>query len=343
MGSYNPAIPCCCDGQNLCCLSLTFEQLCQTTNIDVQNCTTIDGPIEVVTYSKEFRTCVTSEEECNCELLSNPQDIDGFGQIPPGGTVVDCSATYYPNIRCDSLEAEEACAGGDTVCINYKCGPCGPVRDGCVTVDSGTPCPPIPNCGRDPCCDTPPTQLCCRRVISGACIVSANCEVCTEETSSGTGVNGEISIFVPNCEGCNLDTGFLITTLCCSTCSYVDTDVDGFFETLKNACVESGQQPDLTTCCSDCSTVDPVTGDIDCLFAACLFPCAAGVSPPNICACPIAPTGYECFLFTQPTFRYGTASNSAEGNFMSGMIYDPVTKTYRQNRLFLFGYGYDKL
>ena len=355
MGSYNPAIPCCCNkgGQNLCCLAVTLEQSCETAIIDEENCTAASGPVQTLTYFKQIKTCASSYEECNCEILSTPENtggfgqeggVGGFGQLPPGTRVVDCFATYYSDIKCDSPEAAEACTGGDTVCTKYKCGPCQPVKDGCVIVSPGTPCPSIPDCPPDPCCEPPPTQLCCCRVIDGGCIVSANCTPCTEETSSGTGASGEICTFVSDCEGCNLDTGFHITTLCCPSCYYLDTDGDNVVDVYRNECVYYGTDPQLTTCCNDCRTYDPVTGDITCESEACILPCGSGVSPPTMCPCPMAPTGYKCYaLSAQTTFKYGTVNNSAEGNFMSGMIYDPATKTYKQNRLFLFGYGYDKL
>lgn len=356
MGSYNPAIPCCCEGQDLhiCCLAVTLEKSCETSIIDEENCVANGGPVQKVTYHKLLRTCASSYEECNCGLLSTPQDtggfgneggLGGFGQLPPDTTIVDCAATYYSDIKCGSPEAEEVCSGGETICTKYRCGPCAPVKDGCVIVGPGESCPPIPNCEPDPCCEPPPVQLCCCRIINGGCIVAATCVTCTEETTSGTGAGGEICTFVSDCESCNADSGFYITTVCCPSCYYVDFDGDGIGQ-VENFCTLGPPYPYdplLTTCCIDCTTFDPNTGEKNCRGEACIHPCGSGVTPPDMCPCPLAPTGYTCYQSGITTFRYGTVNNSAEGNFMSGMVYDPATKTYKQNKLFLFGYGYDKL
>jgi len=337
MGSYNPAIPCCCNedstaGSKLCCLSVTLQRECRTAIMNEADCTSVPGPVQIIEYTKKYRAGARSEEECTCALWQ-----PGFGETVNDGDddfdildrLVECSAAFYPEIPCSSggfggnqcvpsdEDAEKACSGGDTICTNWACAPCGPVKDGCTL---GGPCTGVPQCEPQPCCEPPPVQLCCCRVIEDGCIANAFCQVCEEETSEGSGDNFNICSFSDSCEDCTLDQNVLIVSPCDSSC-----DPDG---------------PPVS-CCKDCQTYD-VNGEPACTTVKCVTPPPCNPQP-NLPLCPCDPPYVVPGACLQITPRYGTIYNSAENNLMSGMIYDPATKTYKQNRLFLFGYGYDKL
>jgi len=348
MGSYNPAIPCCCNEEDsaslkLCCLSVTLQRECRTAIIDEGECTSLPGPPQIIEYTKNYRAGAVSEEECTCALWQP----GAFETINQDGTefgiedrLISCEATFYPEIPCSSggfggnqcvltpedEDAQKACSGGDTICTNWVCAPCGPVRDGCTL---NGPCTGIPYCEPKPCCEPPPVRLCCCRVIEDGCITNASCTVCEEETSEGSGDTWNICSFIGNCEQCDLDQNVLIVSPCDRSCAPPHLDTDP-----------------AVTCCRDCVTYyqDPSTGEIleACAIAKCITPPPCNPVP-NLPLCSCDPPRVEPSDCLQITPRYGTIYNSAENNLMSGMIYDPKTNTYKQNRLFLFGYGYDKL
>ena len=344
MSSYNPTIPCCCDSnQNnnqqqsrLCCLSVTLERTCQTAIIDEENCTASPGAPQIIEYTKKYRAGARSEEECTCALWQ-PGAFDTINQDDGGFNIEDrlisCEATFYPEIPCSSggfggnqcvltpedEDAQKACSGGDTICTNWVCAPCGPVRGGCT---SNGPCTGVPHCEPRPCCEPPPVQLCCCRVIEDGCLTSASCTVCEEETSEGGNGSFNICSFSNNCDECTLEQSIYVTTACDPSC-----DPSG---------------PPIS-CCHECVTTDPEQGYNTCTQAQCITPPPCNPWPPEP-LCPCAPPRVEpgdCLQIT--SFRYGTIYNSADNNPMSGMIYDPETNTYKPNRIFLFGYGYDKL
>ncbi len=349
MGSYNPAIPCCCNedstaGSKLCCLSVTLQRECQTAIISEADCTSVPGPVQIIEYTKKYRAGARSEEECTCALwqpgfgeTTNQDDID----LDIQDRLIECSATFYPEIPCSSggfggnqcvpsdEDAEKACSGGDTICTNWACAPCGPVRDGCT---SGGACTGVPDCEPKPCCEPPPVQLCCCRVIEDGCLTNAFCQVCEEETSEVNGNIINICSFSNNCEECTLDQNVLIVSPCDPSCAPPPKDTDP-----------------TVACCVNCkSSYQDANGNVipTCTTARCVGPppCSSVPPWPDLPLCPCDPPYVNgiCFQITS-TPRYGTIYNSAETNLMSGMIYDPATKTYKQNRLFLFGYGYDKL
>jgi|694.fasta_scaffold00026_66 hypothetical protein len=343
MGVFNPAIVCCCDqGLNLCCLSVTLSKVCPTSEEDPENCGMVPGDPQTVTWSQKFRYCVAKEEDCNCQILVQGTTPQPDGATPgPGGfveqDVIDCQASYFADVKCDSPEAEEACSGGQGICPNWICGPCEPIISGCVISEDGT-CPPVPQCEPKDCCTPPPIELCCCRTIVNGCITSASCEPCPAVPTSGNGQNGTVCGPVSNCDECDAELSVGITTLCCSSCYYSDSAAygdpnpgDGIPEGWAASC-----PPGITTCCNDC-----LSGT--CEGYACMPPCSQG-PPANICPCPLAPTSPGCTAFqAQQRSTYGNMENSAEGNYLKGLIYDPSTGTYRQNTLLFFGYGYNQL
>jgi len=323
MASYNPSLSCCCDTspKNICCLSATLQRTCTTSEIDSVNCTTVPGEPQTISYSRKYKYCnVASEELCSCDYLI---ELSGeFGGFEGQTSVVTCEATYYPDVDCESEEGQEICSGNSQrICPGYICGPCGPVGNGCTAVDLETPCPNPPNCTPQPCCTPPPPTLCCCRTIdlAGSCISSASCGPCPENPTPGT-ICGAVST--------------------CDECTITPPPPGG-----PGIGVVSNCPPTPAPC--EC-------GPPGCVGAACVKPCGeeGGGGGPPICSCDGGSTtlSIQCggglvipSWIKETRDNYGDVINYPQGNFMSGLTYDPVTNTYTQNRLFLFGYGYHKL
>lgn len=382
MASYNPATPCCCGAQGegrLCCISVTVALECPTliVNSDPEDCGTLEGPVEYLTASAKFRYCVNSLQECNCDLLDRPpsgggggfgggQTQNSFEQFTNGldYDLIECNAIFHPDKSCtytgpeveqdpdnpqdpddpdnpeDPDNPSNPCKEGGKLCPKYICGPCGPLESGCTFVEGDTPCPSFPNCELKPCCEDGPPQLCCCTAILNSCVTSAFCQECPEVLTSGTGAAGIVCTPVTSCAGCDTtDSNFsiLVTTLCCSSCGLLGS-------TWVNKCeYQPGQPLDYSQfpCCHVCALQDQPGA---CDRSKCIKLCTDGpVSGAPLCPCPLGPvTLGGCFQQAQSS-PYGTIENSAEGNYLKGLIYDPITGTYIQNTLLFFGYGMDQL
>lgn len=319
--TLNPTITCCC-GKTLCCIAAKISHTCPKSR--TEGCGSVPDGSQTLEYWRYFKFCVNTEDECNCSL------IDGQGQ-EGADTVVQCTATFRPDKKCDGDTPPTGVCyePSPSVCTVWECSPCGPIAVGCTLLPPGESCPPVPDCPIDPCCNPTPKLCCCRTLVNG-CVSSASCISCTGPSSTGNGQNGTVCAEVQNCNGCTPDDGAFITTMCCATCMYVDLDGDGIFDDWFQDC---GSMP-TTVCCDACGPAS----NPGCESTICVPPCSSGGSG-NLCPCPIQSVTPGCPSPFAP--RYGTAGNSAEGRYNSGVVYDGAA--YKLNTLFLFGYGYEHL
>jgi len=252
------------------------------------------------------------------------------------------------------------------ICKKFTCGYCGPIPDGCSAIDVNEDCPPPPNCEPDPCCiPPPPTYCCCLEMdeVGGTnCFLSAFCypkpegqEECPKFMGGGTGFAcGEVS----DCTSCPIEgpcCAQLVATGCCCSCA---VDCSGRCEPkgcqgvchANNICCTGLPPGTPPRCCCVCRCPPSTPGSCSpCgLCGVCRGLVFAGLCGPANCGTQPLTGGEnanppQAVQGDEAAGKYGIAANSANSNIMSGMILDPVTKTYKQNKLFLFGYNYDKL
>lgn len=336
MSSPGPITCCCNKDLFVCCLTIKAEVVC-TVQEDLGNCQVGGGPTQTVEILTHQVKCVESEEQCNCDGL-DVQGCNWFGCVPElialgyivgAATIVDCEAVFLENELCVDGYAppDTICTPLPTPCRKYKCGPCGPILDGC-TMD----CPQtIPTCTPQACCQPPPPpSLCCFYTITGDCISSVGCAACPE-----TPTEGVITRPVDNCDDCNTNPGtpcILLTTTCCSS----SDDIGG-----NQGCGPGGYENCVdfcgychAICCKNCQSSD-ASGNPTCTNQRCVCPC--GDSMPTqlpLCLCTPGPT-LTCLPFGALTLN--PLDTFAEGRLTSGFI--SVDSSYSLNTLFLFGYG----
>ena len=331
MSSTSPITCCCNKDLFVCCLNIEAEVACVVLD-DLGNCQVGAVPYATITVFTNQVKCVASEEQCNCDDL-DVQECYWFGCVPElialgysvNATIVNCEATFLEDEPC-----VDGYAPPDTVCIplpepcrKYKCGPCGPLPDGCTT-----DCPQtIPTCPPEACCQPPPPpSLCCFYTITnGECISSIGCAPCPE-----TPTEGVITRPVDTCDECNTNPGtpcILLTTTCCTSgdpdcCSPENPGCSG---NAGNCCVSGCS---CALCCCDCATAG-------CSNQRCVCPCGDNM-PTQLPLCPCTPgPTLTCGPFGALTLN--PLDTFAEGRLTSGFI--SVDSAYSLNTLFLFGYG----
>lgn len=331
--SSTEAIPCCCGGkkQYLCCLEVTATATCIKGSADEANCSVSSGgEPETRTVTAKIRACAASEEECS--KISPSSDIwcsdgtacnGGEGGLGNSPTITGVSSVFYPGVECTGDEADEKCTSNkDSLpCQALACGPCGPYFAGCAD----SPCPPVPDCPKKPCCIPDQPKLCCFTTIDGGCIVSQSCEACNGATSSGTGTNGVLVAEVPDCSQCSSSSPQpkWVSTTCCTSC-----------DTYPEKCPTGG------VCCYDCVTFQG--GLATCDLQRCVTPCGEQQTTTPICSCPLASSGGPCPPgILGPNYGQG-AFNSPETRYTSGFV-QTSSGSYELNTLLLFGYGYNNL
>ena len=336
MSSPGPITCCCNKDLFVCCLFIKAEVAC-TVLENLDNCQVGGGPPATIDVFTRQVKCVESEEQCNCDDL-NVQECGWFGCVPElvalgytvNAAIVDCAATFLEGELCvdGAAPPDTICTPRPGPCPKYKCGPCGPIADGC-TMD----CPQtIPTCTPQACCQPPPPpSLCCFYTIAGDCISSVNCAPCPENPTAGVHTRP-----VDTCDDCNTNPGtpcILLTTTCCgsSKASGSGSGNPCCPDSDPNCCVDFCGDCDAI-CCKNCVSVG-ADGFATCSLQRCYCPCGDNMPAQlPLCPCTEGPT-LTCNAFT----LINPLNNFAEGRLTSG--FTSVDSAYSLNTLFLFGYG----
>ena len=319
--SFPGPITCCCDN-NLyrCCVSGDVKYTCPR-EVDLGACQVGPGEPDSITINQNRVVCVESEDKCN-------EQCDG---------VSNCVAVFYGDEPCegDVPPPGSYCEPQSEPCTKFKCGPCGPIADGCTLV-----CPPtIPTCTPQACCQPPPPPvLCCCWTIVDNCVTDRTCLPCPDNIPAGT-----TCYVVDTCDECFFPPNgpcILLTTSCCPTsggwnpcCSVPDASC------CTDGCGFCAQLPPPGTCCKNCRSTPNPDGTASCAQSRCYCPCGdfvpfqlplcpCDVGPPESCG-PFGPFAQEG--------RPNSFDAFAEGRLTSGFI--SVDSSYSLNTLFLFGYG----
>jgi hypothetical protein len=310
--SFPNPVTCCCD-KNLyrCCVSGDVKYACPR-EVDLGNCQVGPGEPDSITINQNRVICVESEDKCD-------EQCDG---------VSNCTAVFYGDALCegDVPPPGSYCEPQSEPCTKFKCGPCGPIADGCTMA-----CPPtIPTCTPQDCCEPPPPPvLCCCWTIVDNCVTDRTCLPCPDNIPAGTHC-----YVVDTCDECFFPPGgpcILLTTTCCTSGNPDCCDNEPGCDPSPGGCCVSGCSC-VDLCCCDCATPG-------CAFERCYCDCDDFVPPqPPLCPCTEGPSR-NCGPFG-PFAQEGKPNGFdtfAEGRLTSGFI--SVDSAYSLNTLFLFGYG----
>ena len=348
MSSPGPITCCCNKDLFVCCLTIKVEAGCPVLG-DLGNCQVGGGPLGAISFDVHQVRCVESEEQCNCDNIY-VNNCEWFGCLPGGFgspaytvAIVECEAVFLEGELCvdGAAPPDTACERLPTPCPKYKCGPCGPIPDGC-----STECPQtIPTCTPQACCQPPPPPpLCCFYSIAGDCISDVTCAPCPENPTAGIYARP-----VENCDECNIigTPCILLTTGSCGSSEAGNVPGDccpGQPDCCVSGCGDCSiasypgyPEYPTPTCGKDCGTYD-ADGFPTCSSSRCY--CSCDSTPPNtqlpLCNCDPGPI-LSCGGGPLGAPPSNPLNIFAEGRLTSGFI--SVDSVYSLNTLFLFGYG----